>query len=123
MNVLGVAENHMSWLAARQLVTSSNLANADTPGFKAQAIQGFGKEMDQAARRLAATDEQHLDVSGSRATRFATTMQNNREVNLSGNDVVLEKEMRTIGENARLFSFDLGLMKSFHRMVLTSVKG
>lgn len=123
MNVLGVAENHMSWLAARQLVTSSNLANADTPGFKAQVIQGFGKEMDQAARRLSATHASHLDMSGTRATRFATTLQNNSEVNLSGNDVVLEKEMRTIGENARLFSFDLGLMKSFHRMLLTSVKG
>jgi flagellar basal-body rod protein FlgB len=123
MNVLGVAENHMSWLAARQLVTSSNLANADTPGFKAQAIQGFGKEMDQAARRLAATHASHLDISGTRSARFATTPQNNSEVNLSGNDVVLEKEMRTIGENARLFSFDLSLMKSFHRMVLTSVKG
>jgi flagellar basal-body rod protein FlgB len=123
MDVLSVAANHMSWLSARQAVTATNLANADTPGFKAQSIEGFSKELNQAARRLTVTQQGHLSAGGSRATHYATAPQDNSEINLSGNDVVIEKEMRNLGDNARLFSFDVGLMKSFHRMYLASVKG
>ena len=52
MNIFATAESHMSWLTARQAITSANIANADTPGFKAREISPFGKEMQLASTRL-----------------------------------------------------------------------
>jgi flagellar basal-body rod protein FlgB len=123
MNVFVTAESHMSWLASRQAVAATNLANADTSGFKALSVTAFGKEMDAAAARLSVSHPSHLQPRGKVTGNVSTFQQNNREVTLSGNDVVIEKEMRVVGENAKLFNFDVGLLKSFHRMVLTSLKG
>ena len=123
MNVFATAEKHMSWLSARQNVAATNMANSDTPGFKAREIVAFGSEFKFAASRLANSNPAHLQVGGMSAAGKSTALQNNEEATLSGNDVVMEKEMRTIGENSRSFAFDIGLLKMFHRMVLTSVKG
>lgn len=122
MNVFATAVQHMSWLAARQAITANNMANSDTPNFKAQEIEPFGKELRLAATRLATSHAAHMQDSSYPTLGFAKKMQNNEEASLSGNDVLMEKEMRTAGENSRLYSFDIGLLKSFHRMLLTSVK-
>jgi flagellar basal-body rod protein FlgB len=122
MNVFAIAEQHMSWLAARQSITANNMANSDTPNFKAREIEPFGKELRLAANRLTTSNIAHLQVSREPTAGFGSRLQKNEEASLSGNDVVMEKEMRTAGENARLYSFDIGLLKSFHRMLLTSVK-
>ena len=123
MNVFATAEKHMSWLAARQAIASTNMANSDTPGFKARAITSFGHEMEFAATRLSVSNLAHVQSPIQAAAGQSTEAQNNDEVSLSGNDVVMEKEKRTIGENSRMYSFDTGLLKSFHRMILASVKG
>jgi flagellar basal-body rod protein FlgB len=122
MNVFATAERHMSWLAARQTVTAHNLANSDTPGFKAKEIEAFGKEIGLAATRVTTTHARHMQPVDQPTSGFGTRFQKNEETSLSGNDVVIEKEMRVTGENARLYSFDIGLLKSFHRMLLMSVK-
>jgi flagellar basal-body rod protein FlgB len=123
MNVFATAESHLSWLASRQMVAAANLANADTPGYKALSTSAFGREIEAAASRLQVSHATHLQPRGNVNGNISTFRQNNSEVTLSGNDVVMEKEMRVVGENAKLFNFDVGLMKSFHRMVLASLKG
>lgn len=123
MNVFATAEKHMTWLSERQNIAATNMANSDTPGFKAREIVGFGNELEYAATRLINSNPAHLQIPGAGAAGKSTILQNNEEATLSGNDVVMEKEMRTIGENSRSFAFDIGLLKMFHRMVLTSVKG
>jgi flagellar basal-body rod protein FlgB len=122
MDVFATAEKHMSWLAARQAVTARNMANSDTPGFKASEIEPFGKELRSAATKLATSHRAHVQAQYQADAGFGSRLQKNEESSLSGNDVVMEKEMRTAGENARLYSFDIGLLKSFHRMLLMSVK-
>jgi flagellar basal-body rod protein FlgB len=123
MNVFATAEKHMSWLAARQAIASINMANSDTPGFKARAITAFGQEMKFEATRLFNSNPAHFQSPMQVTAGQSTTAQNNEEVTITGNDVSMEKEMRTIGENSRVYSFDIGLLKSFHRLILASVKG
>jgi flagellar basal-body rod protein FlgB len=122
MDVFAVAEKHMSWLATRQAITANNMANADTPGFKASEIVSFRNEMQSVAARMTRNNSSHLQATQDVGSEFGSRFQKNAETTLSGNDVVIEKEMRTAGENARLYSFDIGLLKSFHRMILASVK-
>jgi flagellar basal-body rod protein FlgB len=122
MNVFATAESHMAWLSARQAITSTNIANADTPGFRAREIAPFGEELHRLATRMTTSSALHMQAPHTTTGNYGDQLQNNEEATFSGNDVVMEKEMRTAGENARQFSFDIGLLKSFHRMLLTSVK-
>jgi flagellar basal-body rod protein FlgB len=122
MNIFATAESHMSWLTARQAITSTNIANVDTPGFKSREISPFGKELQLASTRLTTSSSRHLQAPNLTTAGHTSQLQNNDEATLSGNDVVMEKEMRAAGESTRLFSFDIGLLRSFHRMLLTSVK-
>lgn len=123
MNIFATAERHMSWLGARQAQASMNIANADTPLFKSRQIVPFAEEMKSASVQMVRNNPAHLGNTRTMQSGFVSQGQDNEEVTLSGNDVVMEKEMRVVGENSRLFAFDIGLLKSFHRMLLASVKG
>ena len=122
MNVFATAEKHMSWLAARQAIASTNISNADTPKFRAREIVPFVKELQSVAAQMTMSNAHHVQAPNLLTAGHSSRLQDNEELTLSGNDVVLEKEMRTAGENTRLYSFDIGLLKSFHQMLLTSVK-
>jgi flagellar basal-body rod protein FlgB len=123
MNVLNTAVKHMSWVAARQAITAGNMANADTSAFKAREIEPFGQTLAIAASRLTASNAAHVQPKSASQGDYGVRFQGNKEVSLSGNDVIMEKEMRTAGENTRLYSIDISLIKTFHRMLLSSVKG
>ena len=41
-----IASSHAQWMSLRQAAISSNVANANTPGYKAQDIEPFNKLLD-----------------------------------------------------------------------------
>lgn len=95
--------------AQRQTLIASNIANADTPNYRAQDID-FSAALEQAARSLptpplTATSPQHLstDVGVQRSTlefaRFVQPMQ----TNLDGNTVDLDRERAAFAQNAILY--------------------
>ena len=57
MSFFKLASQRMHWLSARQRVVAENIANADTPGYRAQDVAGFDEHL-RAARRphVAAAD-------------------------------------------------------------------
>lgn len=88
---------HMTVAAARQVVASSNLANASTPGYKAQEVD-FTQALDRqlgGALPVATTSARHLagpggdgapsalptkDVEGATERRDGNTVQLDREL-------------------------------------------
>ena len=96
----------LSLAAAKQVVSSSNLANVSTPGYKAQEVD-FDAALDQqvGGARLAVTNSRHLggaaDVSSSYATRESDDVAPRRD----GNTVQVDRELlnmtRSAGEFAR----------------------
>jgi flagellar basal-body rod protein FlgB len=80
----------------RQAVASANVANADTPGYRAQALPSFSEAYDSPAMR--ATRAGHLVASGAGAARpFAAAA----EASPNGNTVSVETEMFASAEAAR----------------------
>ena len=67
--VLGTAfsslEEQMRFRLARQVALASNLANADTPGYRRVDLH-FDEVLDQAASRLRSSDPGHLRGEGER---------------------------------------------------------
>jgi flagellar basal-body rod protein FlgB len=117
-----LASRHMTWLAQRQSVTAGNVANADTPGYRAQDIQPFESVLASTAPSLTVTQPGHLAFTASVAEPSDRKPGDTWGTSHSGNSVSLESELMKAGESARLMSVDANLTRSFQRMLLTSIK-
>ena len=112
----------MTWLAGRQSVTASNIANADTPGYRAREAAQFSAVLDATPLTLATTSPAHLQVTGGSTPAGNQRVGDSWDSAHSGNNVSIEQELMNAGANSRLMNLDIGLARSFHRMFLTSVK-
>lgn len=95
-------------LSLRQKVTANNIANVDTPGYKAQQVK-FEEQLQQAMRDntepglpLQATNTAHLGGDSSKTTLAAVAHQNNTLRN-DGNNVDVDVEMTTLAETTIRF--------------------
>jgi flagellar basal-body rod protein FlgB len=124
MDVFSVATRHMSWLQVRQQVLAGNIANSDTPGYRARDIEAFRLTPPTFQSALQATHAVHFGSTSMSVTtpQPQIVFPDNDDVSHSGNTVSLEREMRKIGEAGSAFNFDTAVTKLFHRMSLLSVK-
>ncbi|MFT0893106.1 flagellar basal body rod protein FlgB [Pseudochelatococcus sp. G4_1912] len=120
-----LASKQANWLTSRQAVLSRNVANANTPGFRAQDIEPFSATMDKTALEMTATSSSHLGTSSDnlRTARPRNDTKNNWGVFHSGNSVNIEEEMLKAGEVSRQYSLNTSIVKSFHKFILTSARG
>jgi flagellar basal-body rod protein FlgB len=91
----------MSGLAARQRTIANNVANIDTPNFKASEVR-FEQALSKAIRiggRGGVTDQTGLNETTSRATLIDATSSK-----ADGNNVDIEREMEMLGEANLNFS-------------------
>ena len=72
MYLFDVASRHMTWLTERQLVTAGNIANADTPGYKARELNSFESHLNAPQLQLVTTSPLHISLSGQTDTRPGT---------------------------------------------------
>ena len=98
-------ERYMDMLSMRQRVVSSNIANADTPGYKTKDLD-FSSVL-QAAESTG--QPKQIDVSG-------LTTKND------GNNVDLDREARLLSENALRFNIAASLMKSELTQIRQAIK-
>lgn len=103
LNVLGFLKDKMAWHQARQGILAQNVANADTPGYRARDLKALefapsGARPPQAVV-LAVTQPGHIGQAAGGSLpgeRKASTF----EITPEGNSVVLEEEMLRVGQNA-----------------------
>ena len=85
----------MSGLAARQRTIANNIANADTPNFKASEVR-FEDALKTAISRgqaSSATDQSSFNRSVSRSSLLDAT-----STRADGNNVDIDREMELLGE-------------------------
>ena len=114
--------NHASWLSARQSLIAGNVANANTPGFKAQDVKAFD---DNAAdfSILARTNAAHMTSGLGNVAGQSSHNQTAWETYHSGGNVSVPQEMMKAGEVSTAYELNTSVMKSFHRMVITVFGG
>jgi len=108
----------------RQEILSSNIANADTPDYKAKRIdfeEALARAIDlDKLQSLNTTDEQHFDVGGGGFNNLEPEVYDdpNGNVGLDGNTVDRDEEMAMMADNkvmydatVQLLNKKLGLMK------------
>jgi flagellar basal-body rod protein FlgB len=99
-------EQYMTLLSTRQKVVASNIANADTPGYRTQDI-----------------DFQSALRSASSGIQPSTTEVAGLRVKNDGNNVSLDRESRLLSENAMRFNIASNLLKSQLKVVRLAIEG
>ena len=125
---LSVLRTKMQWHQERQSVLSENVANSDTPNFKPRDLVepkfevGSGK-VDGGATTLpmARTSASHMASDGADPS-FAQNGRAGFLTRPAGNSVSLEQEMLKAGDINRDYSLNTAIVKSFHRMFMSSMK-
>ncbi|TCT07934.1 flagellar basal body rod protein FlgB [Aquabacter spiritensis] len=120
--LFGLASRHAQWASLRQATIAGNIAQADIPGYKARDVEAFSSVLAKTQLRMAQTDDGHVDVRGVDARQSRIEGRDSWDVTLSGNSVSLDQEMIKADEVNRAYSLDINIMRSFHRMLLTSVR-
>ncbi len=104
----------------RQAVTAQNIANADTPGYRAQQLGSFADMVEEgfrtSLRTTRATHIQHQDYTSS--ARFSSTLS---EPSPNGNAVSLEEEMLSAVEISREHNRALTVYRHAMTVIRTSL--
>jgi flagellar basal-body rod protein FlgB len=103
--VAGSLEKYMDLLATRQRLVASNIANAETPGYKTKDID-FSREF----RSLTEGASPAVVEAGGLETRN------------DGNNVSLDREARLLAENAMRFNIASGLLRTQLRTVRNAIQ-
>ncbi|MEJ2125425.1 MAG: flagellar basal body rod protein FlgB, partial [Alphaproteobacteria bacterium] len=116
--LFNIASQYNNWLSTRQTLLASNIANANTPGYKSVDLQPFEKALESAKLQMAATEVGHLKTDPTSAMTDTTAGRSaSWEIYHSGNNVSLEQELMKTGEVSRAYTLNTNIMKSFHRML------
>lgn len=123
-NVLDLAARQASWLLSRENQVAQNVANANTPGYKAADLTPFEASLQTASLQLTTTSPRHISIpqSGFQIEPEETTTTKS-DTFLSGNNVSLESEMMKGGEINRAYSLNAAVVKTFNGMIVQSAKG
>lgn len=104
----------------RHLVVARNIANADTPGFKAADTASFTDSYRSAnLAPMRATDPRHLVTPDWSPTTRQTVDETG--VSPNGNSVSLEEEMLKAAEVKRSHDLSLGIYNSALDLMRTSI--
>jgi flagellar basal-body rod protein FlgB len=96
-------DRYMSLLAARQQLTASNIANADTPGYKTRDID-FAAELQRANAEPAPLEVRGLAVRND------------------GNNVSVDREARNLAENSLRFQIATQFLQGQIRLTRAAIQ-
>ncbi len=124
IQLFNLASRQAEWLAVRQEVVAGNIANANTPQFKARDVTPFEAVLDKAFIPMARTNPAHFASNDLSEDVEVKDSELNKEIGVqeSGNTVSLSQELSKTGEIKRQYELSAGLVKSFHSMMLLTIK-
>ena len=103
----------------RHVTVARNIANADTPGFKAQDLQPFADSYRAAAEPLRVSNPRHMAMPDWAPVTRHTVAETG--VSPNGNSVSLEEEMLKAAEVKRGHDLSLGIYRSALDLMRTSL--
>lgn len=127
MSFFSLASRKMEWLTARQKVVAENVANADTPGYKARDVAPFENMLTStttgthvartAAGHIAGTDPvgPGLEVVEDEGAWTSTS--------IDGNSVVLEQQAIQATEISENYRLAASLYRKGYELVTLAVTG
>jgi flagellar basal-body rod protein FlgB len=126
VTIMKMSKEHMRYQAQRQKVLSENIANIDTPHYRAQDLKplDFGKMAEMETRRLElrATSPQHLEgFSPFNGPYREEKVRKTYETTPTKNNVSLDEQMANVNATAAQFQISTSLYKKMNQMFRTAL--
>jgi flagellar basal-body rod protein FlgB len=109
VEVLQMARAMAAHAAARHGIIAANIANADTPGYRARHLPDFAQVWESQRLPMTATRPKHLS-GGNRLT--VSAVADSTHLSPNGNSVSLEAEMVAAAEARQAHDFALAIHRS-----------
>ncbi len=112
----------------RQQLLASNIANADTPNYKAVDIN-FEQELKRITSqrsgnlKLETTNRNHQQSNSGNSLGAKPLYRTSTEPNIDGNTVNLDVERAKLAENAFRYEFNVRAVSGRVRGLLTAIRG
>lgn len=123
VNIFALSSQHNRWLSIRQTAVAQNIANANTPGYKAVDVEPFEAALDSTRLEMMRTRADHLTPTGRAAADGEMVEDASWEIVHSGNSVNYEQQLMKSGEIGGAFARNTSVVKAFHRMLMASARG
>ena len=128
-NLFGIHATALKLRANRAQVLAANIANADTPNYKARDIdfkqslaQAVGKAGGKSSEMIT-THARHLDVSGNSSMGTELLYRTPTQPSLDGNTVELQAERSAFLENSMMYQASLRFMNGKISGLITAIRG
>jgi flagellar basal-body rod protein FlgB len=124
-NLFGIHEKALELHSRRAEVLAANLANADTPGYKARDFDFktlLNSEMDNTTR-LRTTDRRHIQAESGTVPPSQLLYRVPTQPSLDGNTVDTEQEHVAFGTNAVEYQASLSFINSKISGIRKALKG
>ena len=118
--IISEVAEHMNYRTYRQEVISGNIANVDTPGYKAKETL-FESELDSRLK-LATTNQQHLKKSPSEGL-YRTVDDPFSRIGNDSNTVDMDREMMKLNQNQLLYTASADIIAAKLDQLKTTIGG
>jgi flagellar basal-body rod protein FlgB len=124
VHLFDLASQQARWLSARQVAVAENIANANTPGYRAVDVPPFESVFNDTNLTMAATNTAHIGADPASPDVLPVKEGPAWEISHSGNSVSLDQELLKSGEVVTSkASLNNAVVKAFNQMLMTSLKG
>ena len=120
--LFSLASQEKNWLATRQATIASNVANANTPGYRSQDTRPFAAVLSHLQLPMATTSPGHIQPASLAGAKVNVKPGESWDVAYSGNSVNVEQEMMKAGDVSRAHALNSNIVRAFHQMLMTAVK-
>ena len=121
--VMRVASENAQWLSEKQSLIAGNIANANTPGYRARDLTPFAVSRTPTAMAMAVTNKAHMTTGGGVAgSDVRAAEQKSWEETLSGNSVNIEQQLIGLGDVGRSYQLNLNVKHAIHQMLNVVLK-
>ncbi|MFD2228861.1 flagellar basal body rod protein FlgB [Alkalimarinus sediminis] len=127
-NALGIHEKALNFRVKRAEVLANNLANADTPGFKARDLDfkaalnsSLNQFSEPGAMAMAKTNSKHLTTNAESADSLL--YRNPTQPSIDGNTVDTQQETAAYMKNAMDYQASFQFLNSKFKGLTRAIKG
>lgn len=126
MSLFRMARQQMDWLGDRQAVLAQNIANADTPNYRAKDLKGlsFERELREVNPvRLKATSGTHLQGTVQKPDHRVEELRPREvyETNPNDNGIVLEEQVMKVSDTQMKYQLASNIYQKNMTMLRTAI--
>ncbi len=123
--VLRVMSEKLSYLGKKQAVHAQNVANADTPGYKAREVlpfKTFNEALADVQTGMKVTNPEHIVPASMAGVNAGTKKESSFETVPTGNSVDLEQQMMEVSAATMDYQASVSIMHKFMALLRLAVK-